>query len=156
MPLLKNMIRCSSFLGGSACNVGTSCKPYDKTSEIIGAVHKLRWCIFEIFTPLIFLIVSIVYIHLFPTCLKGGDPWANMIYECLLEFFEMKTILGYDMVTMYNLSISSEVNCALNHYITERRLVVLPWQGLDLQLIPGAPKGAEIMDMAHLAARNVI
>ena len=79
-----------------------------------------------------------------------------MIYECLLEFFEMKTILGYDMVTMYNLSISSEVNCALNHYITERKLVVLPWKGLDLQLIPGAPKGAEIMDMAHLAARNVI
>lgn len=45
----------------------------------------------------------------------------------LLEFIELNKILGVTKFTFYNESISSDVNCILQHYISEGTVQVLPW-----------------------------
>ena len=60
-------------------------------------------------------------------CVKPMHFHYNKSLE-LLEFLELNKMLGVTKFTLYNDTVSSEVNCLLEHYIKEGSVVVLPWK----------------------------
>lgn len=61
-------------------------------------------------------------------CVKPMHFHYNKTLE-LIEFIELNKILGVTKFTLYNDTVSPEVNCALEYYKTEEKsVVVLPWR----------------------------
>ena len=60
-------------------------------------------------------------------CVKPMHFHYNKSLE-LLEFLELNKMLGVTKFTLYNDTVSEEVNCLLEHYIKEGSVVVLPWK----------------------------
>ena len=60
-------------------------------------------------------------------CVKPMHFHYNKTLE-LLEFLELNKMLGVKKFTLYNDTVSAEVNCVLEHYIKEGSVVVLPWK----------------------------
>jgi len=63
-------------------------------------------------------------------CVKPIHFKYNKTLE-LLQFIELNMILGVTRFTLYNDTMSEEVNCLLSHYIKEGVVEVLPWK-LDM------------------------
>lgn len=59
-------------------------------------------------------------------CVKPMHFHYNKTME-LIEFIELNKILGVTKFTLYNDTVSSQVDCLLRHYIQEGSVVVLPW-----------------------------
>ena len=60
-------------------------------------------------------------------CVKPMHFHYNKTLE-LIEFIELNKILGVTKFTLYNDTVSPEVSCVLQHYMSEGTVSVLPWR----------------------------
>jgi hypothetical protein len=60
-------------------------------------------------------------------CVKPMHFHYNKTLE-LIEFLELNKILGVTKFTLYNDTVSPDVSCVLEHYMSEGSVVVLPWK----------------------------
>lgn len=63
-------------------------------------------------------------------CVKPLHFFYNQSLQ-MLEFIELNRLLGMEHITFYNDSIGPNVDCILQHYISEGKVTVLPWK-LDM------------------------